>query len=326
MPLQFTREHVTRFPAEVIVNPANRNLRPGEGISKAIFEAAGTARMRAACEAIGGCQPGNAVITPGFDLPAKWVVHAVGPLWLGGFHGEEAQLTACYRRALALAAEKNAASIALPLLSTGAYSYPKEKSFRAALAVISEFLEKREMDVYLSVFDPKTARPDPEDNAALLAAVSAQGRGLLDAPEAASPIEDELPSLEDMLSGMMEDESEEAPAPEPVGGFLARALELMKERNLDEKALCRRANMSRRHYVALKNGAEEPTRREALALCVGLGLTLEEARALLTRTGHILSGRDRGDVIAAWCVARGWDIYRINAALYAMGEEPLCFM
>ena len=118
----------------------------------------------------------------------------------------------------------------------------------------------------------------------------------------------------------------EAPAPEPVGGFQARALELMKERNLDEKALCRRANMSRRHYVALKNRAEEPTRREALALCVGLGLTLEEARALLTRTGHILSGRDRGDVIAAWCVARGWDIYRLNAALYAMGEEPLCFM
>ena len=326
MPLQFTREHVTRFPAEVIVNPANRNLRPGEGISKAIFEAAGTARMRAACEAIGGCQPGNAVITPGFDLPAKWVVHAVGPLWLGGFHGEAAQLTACYRRALALAAEKNAASIALPLLSTGAYSYPKEKSFRVALGVIAEFLEKREMDVYLSVFDPKAARPDPIDYAALLATVNAQGRGLLDTPEDESPMEDELPSLEDMLSGTDEAPDMKAPAPKPMGGFMARAMEILREKGLDERTLCWGANMSRRYYLALRDRAGEPDKRAALALCTGLGLTLGETRALLGRAGYDLPGRDRTDVIAAWHIDRGEDIFALNAALYAFGEAQLVFL
>ena len=327
MPLQFIKEHVTRFPADVIVNPANRNLRPGEGLSRALFEAAGMAEMRAACEAIGGCQPGDAVMTPGFGLPAQWVVHAVGPLWLGGFHGEEAQLAACYRQALALAAEKGAASIALPLLSTGAYSYPKEKSFRTACAVIAEFLQTRDMAVYLSVFDPKAALPDPADRAALLDAVSARGKGLLDAPAEETPPEDELPSLEDMLSGMMEDgPKEEAPAPEPVGGFLARALALMKERGLDERALCRGANMSRSFYVALKNRPGEPDRRAALALCVSLSLSLAETRALMARCGHPLTGRDRADVIAAWSIARGEDIHRLNAALYGLGEEMLCFI
>ena len=325
MPLQFVKDHVTKFPADVIVNPANRNLRPGEGLSRAIFEAAGMAEMRAACDAIGGCQPGDAVLTPGFNLPAKWVVHAVGPLWLGGFHGEEKQLVACYRRSLALAAEKGASSIALPLISTGAYSYPRDKAFRAAVDTIAEFLKSREMAVYLSVFDPKAALPDPVDRAALLAAVNARGKGLLDAPAEAAPVEDELPSLEDMLSGMME-EQKEAPGPEPVGGFLAQALERMKARGLDERTLCRGANMSRRYYAALKNRTDEPERRAALALCVSLGLSLEETRAAMARCGHPLSGRDRADVIAAWFIARGGDIDRLNAALYAFGEETLCFI
>ncbi|MBR3505351.1 MAG: macro domain-containing protein [Clostridia bacterium] len=322
MPLQFIREHVTRFPADVIVNPANRNLRPGEGLSRAVFEAAGP-RMRAACEAIGGCEPGGAVLTPGFGLPAKWVVHAVGPLWLGGFHGEEKQLDACYRRSLALAAEKGAASIALPLISAGTYGYPKDKAFRVALQAVAAFLETRETAVYLSVYDPKAARPDPADCAALLAAVSARGRGLLDAPEE-TPLEDELPSLDDM--SFPAPEEEEAPGPEPSGGFMARALEIMGEKGLDEGALCYRANMSRRRFLALRGAPGGPDRREALALCVGLGLPLDEARALLARAGHVLSGRDRADVIAAWSLARGGGVFRLNAALYAFGEETLCFL
>ena len=326
MPFQIIREDVVHAKADVIVNPASRTLRPTGGASSAIFQAAGATQMRAACEAIGGCPPGDAVLTPGFNLPAKWVIHAVGPLWLGGFHGEEAQLVACYRKALTLAVEKSAASIVLPLISTGAYSYPKEKSFRVALGVVAEFLEKREMDVYLSVFDPKAARPDPIDYAALLATVNAQGRGLLDTPEDESPMEDELPSLEDMLSGMNEAPDMKAPAPKPMGGFMARAMEILREKGLDERTLCWGANMSRRYYLALRDRAGEPDKRAALALCAGLGLTLGETRALLGRAGYDLLGRDRADVIAAWHIDRGEDIFALNAALYAFGEAQLVFL
>ena len=156
MPLQFTREHVTRFPAEVIVNPANRNLRPGEGISRTIFEAAGTARMRAACEAIGGCQPGNAVITPGFDLKAKYIIHAVGPVWNGGDHNEPQQLYGAYRKSLELALENGCHSVGFPLISAGIFGYPKDKAWRKAIQACTDFFEKHpeaDLKVIFAVLD-----------------------------------------------------------------------------------------------------------------------------------------------------------------------------
>ena len=323
MPLQIIREDAVRVKADVIVNAANRNLRPGEGLSAALFAAAGAAQMRAACEAIGGCPPGEAVITPAFRLPARWVIHAVGPLWLGGFHGEPAQLASCYEKALRLAAEKGAQSIAFPLLSAVTYGYPRDKAFRVARDTVAAFLKEHEMAVSLSVYDPRAARPDPADYAGLLAAVAARGKGLLDAGSAAPAVEDELPSLEDMFSGLAEET--EAPGPEPSGGFMARALGIMEEKGLDEKALSWAANMSRRHFAALRGRPGEPDRREALALCVGLKLPLDETQALLARAGHALSGRDRADVLAAWHIARGADVFRLNATLYAFGEEQLCF-
>ena len=189
MPLLIVKEDITRVRADVIVNAANRNLRQGGGVCGAIFAAAGVAEMRAACDRIGSWPTGGAVVTPAFKLPAKYVVHAVGPIWLGGFQGEKAQLVSCYQKALKLAAEKNAESIAFPLISSGIYGYPKEKAFRTAMEVISAFLKTREMAVYLSVYDPKAARPEPAAWAELLACVSSGGQGLI-ADGAAAPVAD----------------------------------------------------------------------------------------------------------------------------------------
>ena len=141
MPLLIVKEDITRVHVDVIVNAANRNLRQGGGVCGAIFAGAGVAEMRAACDKIGSCPTGGAVITPAFKLPAKYVVHAVGPIWLGGFQGEKAQLVSCYQKALKLAAEKNAESIAFPLISAGVYGYPKEEAFRVAQDTILSFLK-----------------------------------------------------------------------------------------------------------------------------------------------------------------------------------------
>ncbi len=140
MPLSIIRNDLVSMNTDAIVNAANTRLEQGGGVCGAIFTAAGAQDMQAACDAIGRCDTGDAVITPGFRLPARFVIHAAGPVWQGGSHGEELQLRSCYLRALALAARAGCASIAFPLLSSGIYGYPREAAFDVALSAVGTFL------------------------------------------------------------------------------------------------------------------------------------------------------------------------------------------
>ena len=119
MPFLMIRNDITKVTADAIVNPANRNLLQGSGTSRAIYQAAGEQELTAACEAIGYCEPGRAVCTPAFGLPAKYIFHAVCPAWHGGGFGEAEQLAGAYHSALELAAEYHCESVAFPLLSSG---------------------------------------------------------------------------------------------------------------------------------------------------------------------------------------------------------------
>jgi len=148
---------ITKIRADAIVNAANTGLRQGSGVCGAIFRAAGPKKLQAACDAIGGCPVGEAVLTEGFDLPARYVVHTVGPVWRGGGCGEEAQLRRCYQNALCLAAEKGCASIAFPLISSGIFGYPKREALRVAREEIEGFLAGGDMAVTLMLFDGETA-------------------------------------------------------------------------------------------------------------------------------------------------------------------------
>ncbi|MGZ8733817.1 MAG: O-acetyl-ADP-ribose deacetylase [Acidimicrobiia bacterium] len=125
-----TREHV-----DVIVNAANERLARGGGVCGAIFAAAGPALVQA-CAALGGCDTGDAKATPGFSLPATWIVHAVGPIWRGGDAGEADLLASCYHRSLAVADDLGAGSIAFPAISTGIFGYPLEPATEIAVATV----------------------------------------------------------------------------------------------------------------------------------------------------------------------------------------------
>ncbi len=135
--IEVIRADITTLEVDAIVNAANESLLGGGGVDGAIHRAAGP-ELLAACRGIGGCPTGEARITPGFKLPAKWVVHTVGPVWHGGAQGEPELLRSCYRSSFALAREKGARSIAFPGISTGVYGYPKREAAEIALAAMRE--------------------------------------------------------------------------------------------------------------------------------------------------------------------------------------------
>ncbi len=122
--LQAARGDITTEQVDAVVNAANRRLAGGGGVDGAIHRAAGRARLQAACRAIGECPPGQAVVTDGFDLPARYIIHTVGPVWQGGHAGEADTLAACYRNTLAVADSVGARSVAFPAIATGIYGYP----------------------------------------------------------------------------------------------------------------------------------------------------------------------------------------------------------
>jgi len=132
---------ITKQNVDAIVNAANTTLLGGGGVDGAIHRAAGPELLEE-CRALGGCATGQAKITKGYRLPAKWVIHTVGPVWRDGWHGEEDLLAGCYRNALALAEQNRARSIAFPSISTGAYGFPLERAARIALGEIKKFLEQ----------------------------------------------------------------------------------------------------------------------------------------------------------------------------------------
>lgn len=147
---------ITKLNVNAIVNAANHTLLGGGGVDGAIHRAAGPALL-AACRPLGGCDTGDAKSTPGFDLPARWVIHTVGPVWRGGNEGEPALLASCYRRCIAVAMALGVRSLAFPAISTGAYGYPVADAAAIAVTTTRQALgDGHPMTVTFACFDSAT--------------------------------------------------------------------------------------------------------------------------------------------------------------------------
>ena len=153
MPFEIVRNDITKMQVTAIVNAANTDLKRGGGVCGAIFAAAGAKELQEECDKIGHCDVGEAVITAGFKLPTKYIIHTVGPVWYGGNKDEPRLLRNCYMNSLNLAFKNKCKSVAFPLISSGIYGYPKDQALQIAISAISEFLMAHDMMVYLVVYD-----------------------------------------------------------------------------------------------------------------------------------------------------------------------------
>lgn len=314
MPLEIIRNDITKVQVDAIVNAANSSLLGGGGVDGAIHKAAGPELLEE-CRTLGGCPTGQAKITKGYKLPAKYVIHTVGPVWHGGSHGEEQLLRDCYRNSLVLAKEHGLESIAFPLISAGAYGYPKDQAMQVAISVIGEFLMSHEMMVYLVVFDQSAVVLSEKLFASINQYIDdryVEEHAILRDYQVKEFYPAASRSLDDLVNHL--DET-----------FSQMLLRLIDEKGMTDSEAYHRANMDRRLFSKIRiNPHYKPSKLTVLAFAIALELNLDETRDLLARAGFALSHSSKLDIIVEYFIEAGmYNIFVINEALYAYDQNTL---
>ena len=327
MPLIIVRNDITKMSVDAIVNAAKESLLGGGGVDGCIHRAAGP-ELLAECRTLGGCKTGDAKITKAYRLPCRYVIHTVGPVWNGGSHGEREQLVSCYQTSLALAKAHNCETVALPLISSGIFGYPKDQALRVAVDTIGEFLLHNDMTVYLVIFDRKAYQIGNKLFADIAAYIDdhyvdahtdsrrermrwmgvVESRMLTayeDAPMATSGLDEALAHLDT--------------------GFSETLLKLIDRSGKKDTEVYKKANVDRKLFSKIRNNPDyKPSKPTAVAFAIALELSLSETRDLIARAGYALSPSSKFDVIIEYFIMqRDYDIFKINEALFAFDQSLL---
>ena len=329
MPLEIVRNDITKMSVDAIVNAANESLLGGGGVDGAIHYAAGPGLL-AECKTLGGCKTGKAKITGGYNLPAKYVIHTVGPIYEDGKHGEKVLLESCYRESLSLAKEHNCETVAFPLISSGVYGYPKDQALKVAIDVISDFLLENEMKVYIVIFD-KAAYKISEKLFSDIAEYIDDNYVDEHTDYRRESMRLNMPMQPIMASDMCEckamatdDDLDE------ILGRIDESFSQMLLRKIDEKGMTdaecyKKANIDRKLFSKIRSDIHyKPSKPTAIAFAISLELSLEETEDMLKKAGFAFSHSNKFDIIIEYFISKGnYNIFEINEALFAFDQSLL---
>ena len=338
MPFEIVRNDIANMQVDAVVNTANPHPVIGPGVDSRIHEKAG-AGLLAARKKIGDIRSGDAAITSGFGLDARYVIHTVGPVWDGGGHKEGQILASCYRKSLALAKEHGCESVAFPLIATGNYGFPKPLALQIAVREIGSFLMENEMQIYLVVFDRESFVLSEK----LLRSISSY----IDENYIHSRIAYEY-GREDLRDQMIREESCPLQMPEAYpamdvcesapedsddleelladldAGFSETLLQLIDRAGKKDSEVYKKANVDRKLFSKIRNNMDyRPSKTTALAFAFALELDIDETKDLIARAGFALSHSSKFDVIVEYFLVNGnYDVFELNEVLFAF-DQPL---
>jgi O-acetyl-ADP-ribose deacetylase (regulator of RNase III) len=327
VPLEIIRDDITRVHADAIVNPTNEKLDGGGGTDHEIHKAAGPL-LAEECRSLGVLPVGQARITKGYDLPARYVIHTAGPVWKGGNSGEEGLLRDCYRNSLELAKEKGLESIAFPLISSGSFGYPKDRALGTAISAIGNFLLEHDMTVYLVVYDKQSFMLSSKLYSSITQyideryveekpAARRRSEVMLEEAMMSSVDSQAIPrkskrSLDEVLGQM--DET-----------FSKSLIRLIDEKDIKDSVVYKKANVDRKLFSKIKNDVfYKPSKPTAIAFAIALELSLDETRDLLMKAGYALSSSSKSDIIIQYFIEQNnYNIYEINEVLFAFDQATI---
>ena len=339
MPLEIVRNDITKMKVDAIVNAANESLLGGGGVDGAIHRAAGSGLLTE-CRTLGGCKTGKAKITGGYNLPTKYVIHTVGPIYNDGKHGEKALLESCYRESLALAKEHQCETVAFPLISSGVYGYPKDQALKVAIDVISDFLLENEMTVYIVIFDKAAYKISEklfadiaeyiDDNYVDEHTDYSRERIRMNALPSMTPRKRRKKSDDDFLEicdckAMLAEDDLDAKLKQIDESFSQMLLRKIDEKGMTDAECYKKANIDRKLFSKIRSDIHyKPSKPTALAFAISLELSLDETEDMLRKAGFALSHSNKFDIIIEYFISKGnYNIFEINEALFAFDQSLL---
>ena len=335
MPLEIVRNDITKMQVDAIVNAANSSLLGGGGVDGCIHRAAGKGLLEE-CKTLGGCETGNAKITGAYNLPCKYVIHAVGPRWLGGKRKEKELLESCYKVSLQLAKDNNCESVAFPLISSGIYGYPKDQALKVAIDVISAFLLENDMMVYIVIFDKAAYKISEklfsdiaeyiDDNYVAEHTDYRRESMRMNAPMA--PMQASVGLFEADLcecKAMMAEDDLDAKLKQIDESFSQMLLRKIDEKGMTDSECYKKANIDRKLFSKIRSDVHyKPSKPTAIAFAIALELSLAETKDMLMKAGFALSHSNKFDIIIEYFISKGnYNIFEINEALFAFDQSLL---
>lgn len=351
MPFAIVRNDIVNMQTDAVVNTANPEPLIGVGVDSRLHQKAGR-RLLEARQKIGKIAVGEAAVTRGYRLSAKYVIHTVGPAWQDGSHGEEQLLASCYQNALKLAKQQGCTSVAFPLIATGHYGFPKPLALQIAIRAFSTFLLENEMQIYLVVYDKESfvlseklfqsvnsyidenyismqVRQQRREHNLFGAVGASRQMGKINRPESSLHMESAM--CEDAAVDFEAPVCSAAPATDWSSllkdldeGFSVTLLQLIDRTGKKDSEIYKKANVDRKLFSKIRNNPDyKPSKSTALAFAFALELDLQETKDFIARAGFALSRSSKFDVIVEYFLVNGnYDLFELNEVLFAF-DQPL---